>query len=296
MSIDYRYKISSELSEDQIEADVASYLGYITPFWSKRFQLKTVDEQLTGADKLFKNFKPIYMQFKVSEGLKNLPRGIRLLSPDRDLQSIRVFRRREKLSSNPTLYFRLRNMAKTATDFQHNILLSLHNPPMQYALYVAPLSLTIDEYDKSLKQSFLERLFIIDPFDYRPIGITSSIKKRCLGLNPFLRGHISIPPHEVIKTSNHYYSYSKSGSDLAWHSGEVLKGDFRLSSQLEKIFYESYNFDNAFNLEKYSIFIKENFDEFNKDESNEQIVYDFAAFLKTEYNIKLMFLNINEKQ
>ncbi|TSJ46642.1 hypothetical protein [Fluviicola chungangensis] len=289
------YRIQSELSEDQIEADVASYLGYITPFWSRRFQLNAVDEQLTGADKLFKNFKPIYLQFKVSEGLKNLPRGFQLLSPNRDLQSIRVFRRREELSRNPTLYFRLRNKAKTANDFQHNILLSLHNPPIQYALYVAPLSLTIEEYNKSLKQSFLERLFIIDPFDYRPIGITSSIRKRYLGLNPFLRGHISIPPHEVITTSNHYYSYSKSGSDLAWHSGESLKGDFRLSSQLEKIFYESYEFGDGFNMEKYSMFIKENFKEFNKDQPYEQTIYDFANFLKTEYDIKLLFLNTNGK-
>ena len=45
------FKIDSQLSEDQIVSDVSSYLGYITPFWAKRFRLISVDEQLTGADK-----------------------------------------------------------------------------------------------------------------------------------------------------------------------------------------------------------------------------------------------------
>lgn len=40
------YKLNSELSEAQIEVDVASYLGYITPFWTSRFQLNAIDEQL----------------------------------------------------------------------------------------------------------------------------------------------------------------------------------------------------------------------------------------------------------
>ncbi|TRW25347.1 hypothetical protein FMM05_08570 [Flavobacterium zepuense] len=74
MNKNYKLYKDSELSEDQIEADVASYLGFITPFWSKRFQLKSVNEQLTGADKLFNRFVPIYLQFKASQGLKPLPK------------------------------------------------------------------------------------------------------------------------------------------------------------------------------------------------------------------------------
>ena len=66
------YKLSSNLSENQIESDVASFLGYVTPFWSSRFRLMSVDEQATGADKLFDRFVPIYLQFKVSEGLKSI--------------------------------------------------------------------------------------------------------------------------------------------------------------------------------------------------------------------------------
>ena len=63
------FKIESELNEKQIESDVASYLGYVTPLWSRRFRLISVNEQATGADKLFRRFIPIYLQFKVSQGL-----------------------------------------------------------------------------------------------------------------------------------------------------------------------------------------------------------------------------------
>jgi len=65
MNRNYKLYRDSDLSEDQIEADVTSYLGYITPFWSRRFGLKAVDEQLYGSDKLFDRFVPIYLQFKV---------------------------------------------------------------------------------------------------------------------------------------------------------------------------------------------------------------------------------------
>lgn len=39
---------------------------------------------------------------------------------------------------------------------------------------------------------------------------------------PFLKEHISIIPHELVQTHNHYYSYSETGTDLAWHSPELL--------------------------------------------------------------------------
>jgi hypothetical protein len=143
MNKNYKLYSDSELSEDQVEADVSSYLGYITPFWSKRFRIKSVDEQLTGADKLFDRFLPLYFQFKVSEGLKPLPNSFSLSRPNLPLQKIRTFRLNNNINADPTLYFKLRKKAKTATNFQHNILKSLHNPPKQFAFYVAPLTLKI---------------------------------------------------------------------------------------------------------------------------------------------------------
>lgn len=294
------YKLKSELSEDQIEADVASYLGYITPLWSRRFQLKAVDEQLTGADKLFDRFVPIYLQFKVSEGLKPLPFGFDLLSPNRPLQRIRNFRRKNNISANPTLYFKFRDKAKTAKDFQHNILMSFHQPPKQYAMYVAPLFLLADEYNRSLEVSLMDRLFSIEPYFLREERIFIRTTRRYLGLVPFLRGHVSIPPHVNVNTSNHYYSYSKSGGNIAWHSGEKLKGDFRLSTQFIQILQNAYGYENAgFHKEEFVRFISD----FMGDESLtsnqnslDRTIVEFAIYLKKEYEIKLMVLETNHSR
>ena len=240
MNRNYRLYRDSELSEDQIESDVSSYLGYITPFWARRFRLLSVDEQETGADKLFNRFVPIYLQFKVSQGLKPLDLSFSLLRPQRPLQRIRDFRRNNGINSDPILYFKLRDIAKTAKDFQHNILKSLHQPPRQFAMYVAPLTLLIDEYNENLRTSFIDRFLTIDPFFYREERVLARTIKKHLGIVPFLRGHVSIPPHEKVGTANHYYSYSKSGGNIAWHSGEKLKGDFRLSTQFTQILNYSY--------------------------------------------------------
>lgn len=296
MNKNYKLYRDSELSEDQVEADVASYLGYVTPIWSRRFRLLSVDEQETGADRLFNRFVPIYLQFKVSDGLKPLAFNFSLLSPNRPLQRIRSFRRNNGINTDPTLYFRLRNIAKNARDFQHNILRSFHQPPRQFAMYVAPLTLSIDEYNENLSASIFDRLFTIDPFFYREERVFTDTVRNYLGIVPFLRGHISIPPHETVTTSEHYYSYSKSGGNIAWHSGEILKGDFRLSTQFRRILNYAYSYENAgYNKEEFVKFIKEFMKERNERFDIQQnfadrTIFEFGNYLKQVYNIKLMIL------
>ncbi len=293
------YRIHSELSEDQIEADVASFLGHITPLWSSRFQLKAVDEQLTGSDKLFDRFVPIYLQFKVSQGLRPLKTRFSLTNPLRPLQQIRSFRHRTGINTDPILYFRLRDMASSASDFQHNILRSLHKPPYQFAQYVAPLALTIDEYNDLLKASLWNRLFTEDPFFYRPQHLFRETFRQSLGLIPFLRGHISIPPLEAVKTSKHHYSYSKSGGKLAWHSGEKIQGDFRLSTWLRKLLETSYSERNTTGNQQYVAFIQEFMASIGRDPFDLQsgfpnsTIIEFAQFLKRTFNIKLLLLGTN---
>lgn len=302
MNKNYKLYRDSELSEDQVESDVSNYLGYITPFWSRRFRLKAVDEQITGADKLFDRFIPLYLQFKVSEGLKPLGINFILSSLKRPLQRIRNFRRRNNINADPTLYFRLRNKAPTALDFQHNILKSFHQPPKQFAMYVAPLTLSIDEYNESLKASLLDRFFTIDPFFYREEQIFASTIRNHLSVVPFLRGHVSIPPHENVNTSEHYYSYSKSGGNIAWHSGEKLHQDYRLSTQMKQIFESGYNYEGAgFRKEEYVKFINDFMNERDDQidsQSNfpDRIIFEFALFLKQEYNIKLIILETNKSR
>jgi len=296
------FKIDSQLSENQIESDVASYLGYITPFWTKRFRLISIDEQHTGADKLFNRFLPIYLQFKVSHGL-NPNSTIILKFQNRPLANIISYRATNNLSANPILYFQLRKKAKTAIDFQHNILRQLNTPPFQFALYVAPLTLRISEYEKLLNVNWFRKIYPLDPFYYKEIEIhdPSIHRNIILGMNPFLRHHISIPPHMVVTTHNHHYSYSKSGGDLAWHGGQMFNEDFRLSTQLLRILNYVYNSERfGFGQEEYIDFIAQ----FNKnnnlrtintsniDDRNYKIstIREFAQNLKSNFNIKLLLL------
>src|SRR6187397_1695143 len=110
-----RFKLDSELSEKQIEADVSNYFGWISPNHRKLpYRLLDINEQQTGADKQFDCVIPIYMQFKVSDGLTKISdyKIIRKISGSSSLQRIRKFRYDEDLYDNPTLYFKLREKAK----------------------------------------------------------------------------------------------------------------------------------------------------------------------------------------
>ena len=241
------FKLYSDLSEKQIEADVATYFGWITPRGRNApFRLLDIDEQLTGADKLFDQVIPIYMQFKVSEGLTKLPNGF--LSRDlpfpfqlSPLKRIRTFRSRESLFDNPTLYFKLRAKAKTATDFQHNILSKLANTGNSHAFYVAPLTLSKSRYEETLFSStdrFLDYPFhFIDGIEIRQERWSSY-----LGLVPFLRAHVSIVPHENVSTDEHYYSFSPNGTDIAWHSPRLIGSRIsRLSDMMQQIFHTAFS-------------------------------------------------------
>lgn len=294
-------QIVSQLSENQVESDVASYLGYITPLWSKRYRLIKVDEQLTGADKLFNRFVPIFMQFKVSHGLN--PTGTILQRfQNAPLSKIVSYRKANNLSGNPILYFQLRRKAKTAIDLQHNILHKMHQPPHQYAMYVAPLTLNDKEYYDMMNVGWYHRLLPHEPFSYRDQEMhdTISAKNITLGNNPFLRHHISIPPHYNVSTHEHHYSFSLTGADLAWHSGEMFNDDFRLSTQMNRILTSFYNNDNfGTTQEEFLAFIRdyknEEDDKNDRDNFPVQEIRNFAAALKSNYNITLMFL-IQPKQ
>jgi hypothetical protein len=145
-----KYQIKSNLSEKQLEADVASYFGWISE--SAPFRLLDIDERVTGADKkYFDSGFAFFMQFKVSSGLE--PASKILLSNRRNrskLEDVREFRRKNELDDDPTLYFELRKKAKTASEYQHNILMGYANKPFSQAFYVAPLHLDKTDYFNSL--------------------------------------------------------------------------------------------------------------------------------------------------
>lgn len=229
------YKIKSELSEKQIESDVATYLGWCTPNSTTPFRLFDVNEQITGADKKFDRVFPLYLQFKVSEGLQ--PLNGKILNPisrNNPLNLIRSFRYKNSLNDNPTLYFKFRKLAKTAIELQHNTLLKFANTGFSQAMYIAPLSLSKEEYERKLFDGNIR--YLRYPFidkDYQ-IYLSSWISN--IFQVPFLREHISIIPHQRINTPDHYYSYSNTGTEVAFHSPLILEEeDNRLSTRLSKI-------------------------------------------------------------
>ncbi|MEM8325039.1 hypothetical protein Q4S25_17375, partial [Morganella morganii] len=242
-----KYLIESNLSEKQIEADVATFFGMCTIATKsvKAFRLLDIDEQKTGADKLFDCATPIYMQFKKSRGLRSVHEvSISSRKNRSKLEDIRNFRDINNLEQNPSLYFKLHKKAKTANELQHNILLSYENPPWSRAIYVAPLLLDKDAYYNALCKS-APRIIHTPFFD-----LNYSIHQRnwisYFGLAPFLKEHISIPPHERVSNDNHYYAYSESGVDISWHSPQVIKQEpSRLSDFYNNLFNTVINNEEA---------------------------------------------------
>lgn len=220
-----KYYIKGNLSEKQIEADVASFFGWCTPpELGSPFRLLDIDEQVTGADKLFDCGSLIYIQFKKSAALRpasSVPPSSR--KGRSALEEIRAFRAGKELEDDPSLFFQLRAKAKNAKDLQHNVLLEYERPPVSRGLYVAPLLLEKDAYHRALHAS-TDR-FLLDPFYYR---IRHSIHAKrwisYLGAVPFLREHVSIPPHERVADHNHYFAYSTTGTDISWHSPAFIDG------------------------------------------------------------------------
>jgi len=232
-----KYKIKSNLSERQVESDVARYFGWCSPTGARPFRLMDVSEQMTGADRKYDVGTAIYIQFKKSEGLKSVHDVAPSTRANRSaLEDVREFRERRGLYQDPTLYFQLREKAPTATDLQHNVLLSYENPPWSRGIYVAPLFLDKTKYDTALFSS--AGRFIDDPFYYRQFNPLHKryVTQYYFEFSPFLRAHISIPPHERVDSHQHYYAYSEAGCDLSWHSPEVMdEGPSRLSDFLGSV-------------------------------------------------------------
>lgn len=285
-----KYQIKSNLSEKQIEADVASYFGWCSD--STPFRLLDTDELKTGADKEYKSICGglIYIQFKKSEGLRAVSE-IQLSNRKNrcKLEDIREFRYDNRLDDNPTLYFKLRDKAKTASDFQHNILKNHHAPPNTYAIYVAPLILDKDKYYNALFNScHLYDRYLLDPFNWRMID---NYGIQVIQHIPFLKNHVSIIPHEIVTNSNHYYAYSQTGTDISWHSPSILEYEpRRLSDFIYKLFSDKQNeeMSSIANIAMNIIdMLERTKSEFkNYKENPILLIKKYGEWLKTNYSIK----------
>ncbi|OCH16911.1 hypothetical protein A6E05_15455 [Aliivibrio sp. 1S165] len=230
--------IKSNLSEKQMEADVASYFGWVSNGLPLR--LMDTDEQLTGADKVFYDQAlAIFMQFKVAKGIKPISEIKRSNRNNKGKEElIREFRHDNDLNDQPTFYFELRAKAKTAKDFQHNILLDYANTHWSVGFYVAPTHLDATEYYNSLFTS-TSKCSLSSPFLYeeRKYYYSENSWIEDVGVIPFLNEHVSIVPTERVDKHTHHYSYSKTGADIAWHSPYVVtRKPSRFSDVLKSVY------------------------------------------------------------
>lgn len=298
-----KFHIKSELSEKQVEADVATYFGWISPADnSMPFRLIDVNEQLTGADKRADLVIPMYLQFKVSHGLTAIGTKFSLnYLSNKPHQRIRKFRKEKELNDNPSLFFKLREMAANATDFQHNILLRLNGQENVSAFYVAPLDLEKKSYENNLFSS-IDR-FRYHPFDYGMNSVNQRNWVSHFGFVPFLRGHVSIFPHEKVNTARHYYSFDQNGSDIGWHSSEYFRVISRLSETLTNIFDSAfYNKKRWLNPYDYINTLENDFEFLNSDKNiNSDLqpieqIQSFGRELYHRYQIKQVLLTTTFKE
>lgn len=242
------YVIASDIPEGQVETSVATYLGWCTPEGREApFRLIHPNEQETGADKVFDVGTAIYMQFKKSEGLRPTTK-ISTRKNKSKMELVREFRHAQELEDNPTLFFQLRQRANPAAELQHNVLLSYERPPLCRAVYVAPLHLKLEEYHAALDGS--QDRWLLHPFTYLDVRISQRRWSSLVAEVPFLRGHISIPPQERVATHEHFYSYSRAGSDVAWHSPNVVTREpSRLTDTVRSFLQGAFSEDGMVQLE-----------------------------------------------
>lgn len=219
--------IPSQLSEKQVEADVAQFFGFISSFPGE-LRLLDVDEPVTGADKkLSWQGTAYYLQFKVPCGL--LPLTGAPPKQGSPHQQIRSFRRDNELDAYPySLCFQLREPQDSSKPLQHNVLRKYELPPTSRAIYVCPLALAEADYVQSMQ---IEREYAFPIWEYRAQWVVSGqFLVRAAETSPFLRGHASIIPHADVTTWKHHYSFSRHATDIAFHEPSlVASGPSRLS-------------------------------------------------------------------
>lgn len=176
------------------------------------------EERWLGADARIVNeltgFKPFYMQFKRPSAYPDFSRS--KIIKDRALLNLEI--------SPRVLFFGLRDKNKNHKDYQHNILYKLRRRVRRFAnsdaAYVCPLFLERSAYRLHLHIAAqkLNRQFGCVPWCRCPVLINLNSPKT-FGLGaPLLAGHVCIPPHDLVTSANHSYSFTEKGTDLCFHS------------------------------------------------------------------------------
>lgn len=219
-------RLDADYTEDMVGFALEAFLTLLS-FPCHRFSIEPFSrkkERWLGADARLHGkihaFRPFYMQFKRPSAY-----------PDHSRASIVTERGKLQLQTKPhTLYFPLRAKNTGQREFQHNILYRLRGH-LRYkglgdAAYVCPLFLDRSAYRWHIHCSGLLRWLRFwrrapSDLDDRTLMYDGGRSFRFDRI-PILAEHVTIPPHTKVTTSNHRYSFADKGSDLCFHSPELL--------------------------------------------------------------------------
>jgi hypothetical protein len=232
-------RIDANYTEEVVGFALESFLSVMS-FPRHRFSIEPFSrskERWLGADARLhariRKFRPFYMQFKRPAAY-----------PDFSKSKIVTERRKAGLTATPrVLYFPLRQKRETHRDFQHNVLYRLRqrllNRGLGDAAYVCPLFLDRSAYRLNLHWSGLAqwgRFWRHYPWELEELLLEDGGRRIRFDRIPVFAEHISVPPHIVVTTASHKYSFSECGSDLCFHSPEALPdGSMALATFLAKV-------------------------------------------------------------
>lgn len=163
-------------------------------------------------------FLPFYMQFK-------RPSAYPETSKSRIIRD-RVKVKPTSLQTSPrVLFFQLRNKRPEHRNYQHNVLYrlgeKLRSRQLGEAAYVCPLFLDRQAYIHHLHTSSLSH--VLRAYPHRvlitsPVTVYSVTSSETLANVPLLREHICVPPHALVTSAKHSYSFTENGDEVCFHS------------------------------------------------------------------------------
>jgi len=219
MSIGKNLQVADYI-EDHVALAIQSMISAMSfPF--RRFSIELFSkshERNSGADArlhgAIRNIRPFHMQFKRPSAY-----------PAKSRSHIITDRIKLGAGCSPhAFFFDLRKKKDTHHDFQHNVLYGIRKDLLAAdagdAAYVCPLYLDLATYQSAAHRSgshLWPALWRRHPWRLKDTTISSSSGQVKFERIPFLADHITIPPHTLVTTANHRYSFTPLGDEICFH-------------------------------------------------------------------------------
>ncbi|RDZ27999.1 hypothetical protein [Lysobacter silvisoli] len=210
----------------------------IVPFSSNFENLFGADAKIPGSAKI----APFYMQFK--RPTRSTPTG--KISLDRADLGLGC--------TTGSLHFNLRKKANSSVPvhkLQHNVLYRMRSRLLKRgigdAAYVCPLFLSSKEYVAHTHMHGLlgwPFYWLNGPYSNQKVVIHGTAPATFSDI-PWLEGHVSIPPHDIVASASHSYSFDPTGGEVCFHSPRLVDRQRRSLSGWIATLAESTKLDRA---------------------------------------------------